>query len=69
MRTRSSGWIGMSDLTWCQKKKKKEMTWCETIFCTKIDAKTSFGILLHFFGSFLHERFYALILAQPTQGF
>jgi len=22
MRTPSSGWIGMRDLTWCQKKKK-----------------------------------------------
>lgn len=45
------------------------MTWCETNFCTKIDAKTSFGTLLHFSWSFLHERSYTQTLAQRTQGF
>jgi hypothetical protein len=50
------------------KKRKKEMTWCETNFCTKIYAKTSFDTLLHFFGSFLHERASAQTFVQPTQG-
>jgi hypothetical protein len=45
------------------------MTLCETNFCTKIDAKTSFGTLLHFFLLFLHEGASAQTLAQPTQGF